>query len=162
MASAMIRFENVSRHFDTKIAVDNLSMEINAGEVFAFLGPNGAGKTTSLKMLVGLLVPSSGSVFIDGIDVVRSARQAKALLGFVPDQPELYDKLSGREMKDGIVFTHAAADGATSNPRRIGSRVKPQPPCSVGRAIDRMRGRPVDAVRSISVLAGSAASLTRE
>ena len=111
----MIRFDNVSRHFDTKIAVDNLSMEINPGEVFAFLGPNGAGKTTSLKMLVGLLVPSSGSVFIDGIDVVRSAREAKALLGFVPDQPELYDKLSGREFLQFVADIRGLSTDAASS-----------------------------------------------
>jgi ABC-2 type transport system ATP-binding protein len=94
---AMIRFEHVTRRFDRKIAVDDLSMEIKRGEVFAFLGPNGAGKTTSLKMLVGLLVPSAGNVLVDGVDVQQAAREAKAMLGFVPDQPELYDKLSGRE-----------------------------------------------------------------
>lgn len=109
----MIRFENVTRRFDKKTAVDNLSMEIEPGEVFAFLGPNGAGKTTSLKMLVGLLVPTSGRVLIDGLDVVRSPREAKALLGFVPDQPELYDKLSGREFLQFVADIRGLTADAT-------------------------------------------------
>ena len=93
----MIQFQNIQRRFGAKLAVANLNMQIRPGEIFAFLGPNGAGKTTTIKMLVGLLVPTAGKVLVDGFDVAESPREAKARLGYVPDQPELYDKLSGRE-----------------------------------------------------------------
>jgi ABC-2 type transport system ATP-binding protein len=93
----MIEFTNVSRNYGSKTAVNGLSLSINPGELFALLGPNGAGKTTTIKMLVGLLRPSTGIVRICGYDVVREPRQANHCLGYVPDQPYLYEKLSGRE-----------------------------------------------------------------
>lgn len=93
----MITFDNVSRSYGPKLAVDRLQLQISRGEVFAYLGPNGAGKTTTIKMLVGLLQPSAGSISVDGIEYRDDARLVKAKLGYVPDQPELYDKLSGRE-----------------------------------------------------------------
>lgn len=93
----MIHFDHVSRRFGNKVAVEDLTLTIGRGEIFAFLGPNGAGKTTSIKMLVGLLLPSSGSVKVNDIDIVTDPRAAKASLGYVPDQPELYEKLTGRE-----------------------------------------------------------------
>ncbi len=67
------------------------------GEVFAYLGPNGAGKTTTIKMLVGLLRPTLGTMRICGFDVVQQTERANQLIGFVPDEPYLYDKLTGRE-----------------------------------------------------------------
>ena len=93
----MIRFEQVTRRFGNKLAVDSLDLQVAPGEVFAYLGPNGAGKTTSIRMLVGLLLPTSGQIFLDDLDVVQHPRRAKESIGFVPDQPELYDKLTGRE-----------------------------------------------------------------
>ncbi len=93
----MIHFHHVTRQFGTKVAVNDLYLSIGRGEIFAFLGPNGAGKTTSIKMLVGLLNPSSGTITVNGTDIVKDPRAAKASLGYVPDQPELYDKLTGRE-----------------------------------------------------------------
>lgn len=93
----MIELDNVTRTYGTKTAVAGLSLHVPAGELFALLGPNGAGKTTTIKMLVGLLRPSSGHVRLGGFDVVAEPRKACALLGFVPDVPFLYDKLSGRE-----------------------------------------------------------------
>ncbi len=93
----MIQFENVTRRYGEKVAVSELSLEIPAGELFAFLGPNGAGKTTTIKMIVGLLRPSSGVIRLCGHDVVASDGGANRLLGYVPDVPYLYDKLSGRE-----------------------------------------------------------------
>jgi ABC-2 type transport system ATP-binding protein len=93
----MIHFQHVTRRFGTKVAVDDLTLSIARGEIFAFLGPNGAGKTTSIKMLVGLLTPSSGTITVNDIDIVKDPRAAKASMGYVPDQPELYDKLTGRE-----------------------------------------------------------------
>ena len=93
----MIKIDNISKHFGQKIAVRKLSLEILPGELFAFLGPNGAGKTTTIKMLVGLLQPTAGSVCICGHSMANDYIQAKQCIAYVPDQPYLYDKLSGRE-----------------------------------------------------------------
>ncbi|HUY33074.1 MAG TPA: ABC transporter ATP-binding protein [Pirellulales bacterium] len=102
----MIEFENVTRTYGRKVAVSGLNLTVPAGELFAFLGPNGAGKTTSIKMLVGLLRPSSGHVRLGGHDLVTDSRKACALLGFVPDVPFLYDKLTGREFLHFIAGMH--------------------------------------------------------
>ncbi|MDA0659875.1 MAG: ABC transporter ATP-binding protein [Planctomycetota bacterium] len=93
----MILLNDVSRCYGTKRAVDRLDLHVRQGEVFSFLGPNGAGKTTTIKMMVGLLRPSSGTVTLGGFNVVTHPEEANRLVGYVPDQPFLYDKLSGRE-----------------------------------------------------------------
>ncbi len=93
----MIEFDHVTRTYGPKTAVADLSLAIPRGELFALLGPNGAGKTTSIKMLVGLLHPSKGSLRICGHDVVTNPREAHLHVGYVPDEPCLYDKLTGRE-----------------------------------------------------------------
>jgi ABC-2 type transport system ATP-binding protein len=93
----MIELNDVSKRYGTKLAVENLSLNIAAGELFAFLGPNGAGKTTTIKMICGLLFPTSGTIRVGGFDVVAEGDQARQLLSYVPDQPFLYEKLSGRE-----------------------------------------------------------------
>ena len=93
----MIEFDHVSRTYGPKVAVTDLSLAIPRGELFALLGPNGAGKTTSIKMLVGLLHPSRGAIRICGHDVVADPRSAHLHVGYVPDEPCLYDKLTGRE-----------------------------------------------------------------
>ena len=93
----MIHFDHVSKAYGTKAAVTDLDLCIPAGELFAFLGPNGAGKTTTIKMLCGLLFPTSGRVLIGGHDMAREGDLARPLLSYVPDQPFLYEKLTGRE-----------------------------------------------------------------
>lgn len=93
----MIEAHQLTRHFGDLTAVDNLTLEIPQGEFFAFLGPNAAGKTTTIKMLTGLLRPSSGTVRICGFDMATEGEQAKRLLSYVPDFPFLYDKLTARE-----------------------------------------------------------------
>jgi ABC-2 type transport system ATP-binding protein len=93
----MIELHQVTRTYGQKLAVAGLDLTVPTGELFAFLGPNGAGKTTTIKMMVGLLRPSSGTIRVCGHDVVTHSREANRLLGYVPDQPYLYDKLSGRE-----------------------------------------------------------------
>ncbi|MFM8890050.1 MAG: ABC transporter ATP-binding protein [Planctomycetia bacterium] len=93
----MIEFDHVTRTYGAKPAVTDLTLSIPRGELFALLGPNGAGKTTTIKMLVGLLRPSRGSVRICGYDLVRESRSAHLHTGYVPDEPTLYDKLTGRE-----------------------------------------------------------------
>jgi ABC-2 type transport system ATP-binding protein len=93
----MIDIRDVTKRYGPKVAVQNLSLQVPAGELFAFLGPNGAGKTTTIKMLCGLLFPTSGSVSVGGFDLRREGDAARALVSYVPDQPFLYEKLTGRE-----------------------------------------------------------------
>lgn len=94
----MIRVQHVSKAYGRIKAVRDLSLTAFPGEVLALLGPNGAGKSTTIKMITGLLRPSHGKVSLAGFDVVQQAVQAKACLGYVPDRPYLYGKLSGREL----------------------------------------------------------------
>lgn len=94
----MIRTKDLIKRFGEKIAVDRVTFEVSAGEVFGFLGPNGAGKTTTIKMIVGLLQPTSGSVEVAGFDLQVQPLQAKAVCGYLPDTPNLYPKLSAREL----------------------------------------------------------------
>jgi ABC-2 type transport system ATP-binding protein len=98
----VISLRNVSKHYGAKVAVDGLSLEVAAGEFFAVLGPNGAGKTSTIKMIAGLLRPTSGSVLVCGHDVHREPIEAKRATAYVPDQPYLYDKLSGLEFMNFI------------------------------------------------------------
>lgn len=99
----MIELIDVTRKYGSKTAVAGLNLVIPPGELFAFLGPNGAGKTTTIKMMVGLLRATSGQVRLVGHDVGRNPRQASLLLGYVPDEPYLYDKLTGREFLQFVV-----------------------------------------------------------
>ena len=93
----MIHVENLVKTFGEVRAVDGISFDVSAGEIFAFLGPNGAGKTTTIKMLAGLLRPTSGEIRIGGFDIQKEPEKAKSLLAYVPDFPFLYDKLTARE-----------------------------------------------------------------
>ena len=98
----MISIQGVTKTYGRKVAVDNLSLEIASGEFFAVLGPNGAGKTTTIKMLAGLLRPNSGKLLVGGVDVQIDPIGAKKVSAYVPDQPFLYDKLSGIEFMNFI------------------------------------------------------------
>jgi ABC-2 type transport system ATP-binding protein len=93
----MIQVEHLSKLYGTFKAVDDVSLDVAPGEIHGFLGPNGAGKTTSIRIIGGLLKPSSGRVVIDGHDLERSPQAAKAALGFIPDRPFLYEKLTADE-----------------------------------------------------------------
>ncbi len=93
----MIELQSVTKKFDKFVAVDDVSLSVAPGELFGFLGPNGAGKTTTIKMIVGLFSPTSGRIRVNGFDTVAQPIQAKSTLAYVPDQPFLYDKLTGRE-----------------------------------------------------------------
>jgi ABC-2 type transport system ATP-binding protein len=84
------------------VAVDDLSLSVAAGELLGFLGENGAGKTTTIKMLTGLIPPTNGVARIGGFDMRTTPLQAKALVGYIPDNPFLYDKLTGREFMEFI------------------------------------------------------------
>src|SRR5438445_4388855 len=93
----MIELNEVTKKYGTRTAVDRLSLKIEAGELFAFLGPNGAGKTTTIKLMSGLLFPSAGTVRVGGYDLEKEGDKARQLISYVPDQPYLYEKLTGRE-----------------------------------------------------------------
>lgn len=96
---ALLKLQNLSKTYskgEVK-AVDNINLDIKPGEIFGFLGPNGAGKTTTIKMIVGLLKPDDGKVYINGIDAWENPIEAKRQLSYVPDTPEIYDKLKGIE-----------------------------------------------------------------
>ncbi|MDA8019619.1 MAG: ABC transporter ATP-binding protein [Thermoanaerobaculia bacterium] len=94
----MIETTQLHKRFGQKVAVESLDLDLATGEFFCFLGPNGAGKTTTIKMLTGLIRPTSGRARVGGVDVQQDPVAAKRLLGYVPDHPFLYDKLTGREM----------------------------------------------------------------
>ncbi len=95
----MIEIVNLSKSYNkgTVKAVDNLNLTVNDGEIFGFLGPNGAGKTTTIKMMVGLLKPDSGTVIINGHSITEDPLAVKKSISFVPDSPEVYEKLTGIE-----------------------------------------------------------------
>jgi len=93
----MIQLRDLSKSYGKFTAVDRLNLEIPRGELFGFLGPNGAGKTTTLRMIAGILQPSSGSVTIGGEDILANPEAAKSKLGFIPDRPYVYEKLTGAE-----------------------------------------------------------------
>ncbi len=93
----MIRLEELSKTFGSFKAVDGVSLDVAPGEIHGFLGPNGAGKTTTIRMVAGLLKPSAGRVAIAGHDLAREPEAAKRALGFIPDRPFLYEKLTAAE-----------------------------------------------------------------
>lgn len=93
----MIKTINLTKRFGHLNAVDNLNLDIPPGEIFGFLGPNGAGKTTTIRILTGLLKPTSGQALVGGYDIQKEPEKAKKIIGLVPDQPFLYQKLTGGE-----------------------------------------------------------------
>ena len=93
----MIRLVQLTKRYGKFTAVDGIDLVIPTGELFGFLGPNGAGKTTTFRMIAGILQPTSGTVEIGGIDIIRRPLEAKKRLGFIPDRPFVYDKLTGGE-----------------------------------------------------------------
>ncbi len=90
----IIKFDSIHKQYGDFTAVKNLSLEVCKGELFGFLGPNGAGKTTMIRILTGIIRPTSGNVTIGQYDLYKNPNQAKAMIGYVPDRPYLYEKLS--------------------------------------------------------------------
>jgi len=105
-----ILLSGVSKSYGRTLAVDDLSLEIPRGELFAFLGPNGAGKTTTIKLIVGLLQPDLGAVRVCGHSIGANGLAAKAQLSYVPDQPFLYEKLTGREFLHFVAEMYGLSD----------------------------------------------------
>jgi ABC-2 type transport system ATP-binding protein len=93
----VIRFRDLRKVYGRMVAVDDLRFHVAPGEVFGFIGPNGAGKTTTIRMMMGLLAPTSGTVELAGHDIRTAAEAAKTVTGYLPDHPFLYDKLTARE-----------------------------------------------------------------
>ncbi|MBE5780234.1 MAG: ABC transporter ATP-binding protein [Clostridiales bacterium] len=95
----MICLENLSKNYAKSdvFAVDHIDLHVKRGEVFGFIGPNGAGKTTTIKMLTGILPPTEGNIFIDGVDLRKDPVAAKSRMGYAPDSSEVYDRLTGIE-----------------------------------------------------------------
>jgi len=93
----MLHIQNVVKSYQDLKAVQGVDLTVPKGELFGFLGPNGAGKTTTIKMIVGLLKPSSGTISIGGFDIGTQPTEAKSILGYIPDRPFIYEKLTGRE-----------------------------------------------------------------
>lgn len=98
----MIEIKNLTKRFGGLTAVDKLSLKVKKGEIYGLIGPNGAGKTTTLKLIVGLLRPTSGQILVGGFDNQKDSLQAKSLTGYIPDDPTAYESLSGREFLNFI------------------------------------------------------------
>ncbi|MEO8605227.1 MAG: ABC transporter ATP-binding protein [bacterium] len=108
----MIELSELTKRYGATTAVDRLTLSVKGGEIFGFLGPNGAGKTTTIRMMMGLLQPSAGSVQLGGFDLHADPLRAKALCGFVPDRPHVYEKLTGAEYLDFIADLYGVDDAA--------------------------------------------------
>jgi ABC-2 type transport system ATP-binding protein len=113
----MIVLENLVKEYGRFRAVDNLSLRVEPGEIFGFLGVNGAGKTTTLKMLSGILQPTSGKIILGGYDLSTYPTDAKKIVGYIPDRPYLYNKLTGRE------FLYFVADLYLVEPKTAEKRI---------------------------------------
>lgn len=94
---AMIKFEGVSKRYGSQAALSNLSFEVKKGEFFGYLGPNGAGKTTTIKSIIGLVRPDEGKITVNGLDVSENPLAIRSVVGYVPDNPFIYGKLTARE-----------------------------------------------------------------
>jgi len=114
----MIKLQHLTKKFGDFTAVDDLNLEIKPGEFYGFLGPNGAGKTTTIKIMTGLFAPTSGSVLINAYDIRKQPIEAKMAIGYVPDQPFLYEKLTGRE------FLYFSAGLYEMNHQKTTDRIK--------------------------------------
>jgi ABC-2 type transport system ATP-binding protein len=114
----MITLERLTKRYGSFTAVDGIDLHVPRGELFGFLGPNGAGKTTTLRIIAGILRPTAGRVLLAGVDLLTDPMRAKAHLGFIPDRPFVYDKLTGGEFLRFVAGLYGQ-DGATIE-RRIG------------------------------------------
>jgi ABC-2 type transport system ATP-binding protein len=93
----VLQIKNIVKKFGSFTVIDGINLHVKKGELYGFLGQNGAGKTTTIKMIAGIYAPTFGHILVNGIDISQNPTQAKLHIGYVPDQPYLYDKLTGRE-----------------------------------------------------------------
>lgn len=98
----MIEVKNLRKVFGDKVAVNNITFDVRKGEILGFLGPNGAGKTTTINMIVGLLEPNAGKISIEGIDAINDSCEAKKKIAYLPDNPEVYENMTGRKFVNFI------------------------------------------------------------
>ena len=110
----MIQLTNLTKCFGDVVAVHQLTLSLSKGEIFGFIGPNGAGKTTTLRMMGGVLAPTEGSVIIDGIPMGEKPEEAKRKIGYIPDRPFLYEKLTGMEFLRFTADLYGIEDGLFS------------------------------------------------
>ncbi len=96
----MIRCVNLSKFYGNVRALDTMNIGVEKGQIYGLIGPNGAGKTTTIKLITGLIKPTSGKVFINGLDMGKDALQAKRYIGYIPDEPFLYERLTPSELMD--------------------------------------------------------------
>src|SRR4051812_46247599 len=116
----MIEFQHLGKSYGGLAAVSDLELSVDKGEVFGFLGPNGAGKTTTIRMMMGILVPSSGRVTVDGFDCQADRVEVKRRVGYLPDNPIFYDYLRGREILTFVGEMHGQSRGdAEANTARL-------------------------------------------
>src|SRR5262244_3245156 len=109
-----LRIESLTHRYGERVAIDDLSLEVGAGEIVGFLGPNGAGKTTTLSVCAGLLALETGRVTIAGADLARTPLAARARLGFVPDEPFLYDRLTPAEFLEFVAALYDVPPAAAA------------------------------------------------
>ena len=115
----MLQIKQLTKHYGTKTAVDGLTLTIQPGEIYGFLGPNGAGKTTTLKCCCGILQPDSGEVLVDGVSMQKEPFQAKQKLAYLPDDPKLYEYMTGIQYLDFIADVYGVGDAARAERTRI-------------------------------------------
>jgi ABC-2 type transport system ATP-binding protein len=106
----MLQVQNIEKKYGSITAVSSLSFSIKAGEFVGLVGPNGAGKTTTIKMLAGQLIPTSGSIIINGLNVVDDPNECRKSIGYVPEFPDLYDYLTCREMLEFVISVRGEGD----------------------------------------------------
>jgi ABC-2 type transport system ATP-binding protein len=114
----MIELKNISKKYGEFPALKGLDLTVAAGEIFGFIGPNGAGKTTTIKILGGIMAPTTGEVFVCGLNMLDEPEKAKQIIGFIPDRPYLYDKITGME------FLKFTADLYGVNSNRFAARAQ--------------------------------------
>jgi ABC-2 type transport system ATP-binding protein len=117
-----VNLQNVTKRYNEIVAVNNINLTINTGEIFALLGPNGSGKSTTLKMLMGLVQPTEGDVTVLGIDVQKDAVAIKRQVGYVPESPNVYEFLTGIEYLDFIADIYGIS--AAEKQQRINEYLK--------------------------------------
>ena len=115
----MIDLKDITKQYGSTTAVNRLNIHVAAGEIYGFIGPNGAGKTTTIRIMGGIIEPTSGSIIIGGIDMKRQPVEAKSIIGYVPDRPFLYEKLTGMEFMKFIGDLYRV--DSASFPRRASS-----------------------------------------